>query len=97
MKHTPGPWKFDDNYGCIVAPDDTTVIASLEPDADSPVANALLIAAAPDLLEACKRMIAISNLWIASQVTIEHADEASALHMGRQFLLDAIAKAEGRQ
>ena len=58
MKHTPGPWREEDGryvYGaspcnhCIV---DTMAAPMIESDEEAQ-ANARLIAAAPDLLEAC--------------------------------------------
>jgi predicted Zn-ribbon and HTH transcriptional regulator len=67
-KHTPGPWSVDDGeWGYVVHSSDTSddVIASLQP-ADEPaesecLANARLVAAAPDLLDAvrwaCKELV----------------------------------------
>lgn len=57
QKHTPGPWKYDgvtpivlDGAGRIVA--DVITMDPLFPDAPPVDANARLIAAAPELLEA---------------------------------------------
>ncbi len=66
MKHTPGPWTYRSSsvrspYWSIVAPDKLQV-AKVTPrihgngNADGQ-ANAILIAAAPDLLAACKLAI----------------------------------------
>ena len=54
-KHTPGPWEAD-GEGYIFGPG-TSMIAETRgwgDDSINEVANARLIAAAPDLLEACK-------------------------------------------
>ena len=66
-KHTPGPWSFydDSNNGKtnrveIVAIGKTVArIYHSVPAEDLP--NARLIAAAPDLLEACKALLAITD------------------------------------
>ena len=62
-KHTPGPWEIERGYNTIIksigpcVPDEYAGSAWLEvPDAD-----ALLIAAAPDLLEALKAMVALDE------------------------------------
>jgi hypothetical protein len=66
MEHTPGPWKFIENkdtanvfdYGYIMA--DTYIATINDPIAPASLpkseiqANARLIVAAPDLLEACE-------------------------------------------
>ena len=93
MTHTPGPWyavdnghyidiKISDN---IYAPSVADVCASkfLE-GGDNSKANASLIAAAPDLLEACKRTI---NAYRRGEL-INSNDAA--------FIDAVIAKAEGR-
>lgn len=66
------------------------------PDWHAPKIYAAAIAASGqrELLAACKKLVSISDLWVPTKVTIEHADEAAALHTARRFLLDAIAKAE---
>lgn len=64
-KHTPGPWRFDDVEFKIKGTDDVnfyTVIANVSPKMDysrgknTQWANAKLIAAAPKLLEALKKI-----------------------------------------
>jgi hypothetical protein len=60
--HTPGPWQlWHDDEGAFVlrSPDDEKVICKRDlglPDRDEGIANAHLIAAAPDLLEALRAM-----------------------------------------
>jgi hypothetical protein len=64
-KHTPGPWLIeegdDDECYHIYSPDDgigTMYIAKdIDQGKDHGLADAKLIAAAPDLLEACKALI----------------------------------------
>lgn len=97
QKHTPGPWKFGfesassdwaivtDASGGVVA----NVNAESGPDAISAPAtrkmpreaNARLIAAAPDLLAACQKIVD----------AVEDGDEMAAIEMARA----ASAKATG--
>lgn len=101
-QHTPGPWKWDESWGAIVVdrPDMQKLICPMwtgcdrarmgRDVVDEDLANARLIAAAPDLLEACKiaegafgALASVNNLpsgWHRSVVVP---------------LLAAIAKAEG--
>ena len=59
-KHTPGPWKFgkegaieyNDVQNYICGADETLIVYGQVKDAD-----ARLISAAPDLLEACRAML----------------------------------------
>jgi len=100
MKHTPGPWKVikmegsEDLYiesrnkpGWNEFP-----IASLIPYKNAEeLANARLIASAPELLEACKEIVAIFH---------KEANEGRypkfLLGKGWLNLANAIAKAEGK-
>jgi hypothetical protein len=99
-KHTPGPWKAVDHShypGVMVVEGPempiTIITSAIDIDFESymrRVANAHLIAAAPDLLEALetlKREIILSDVdmgYIASHFQV-HIDKASA----------AIARAKG--
>lgn len=51
--------------------------------------------AAPDLLEALEAFERISALWLPAEVEEQHAEEMYALHMARNQMLSAIAKARG--
>lgn len=92
-KHTPGPWHTDLGYvsrehykGRIqeaVWDEDGACIAACMDNA----ANALLIAAAPDLLEACRRLLG----WDVFDQPTGRAHEDAA------FARAAIAKATGAQ
>lgn len=89
MKHTPGPWRVvvDDSasqvtgFPCIEA-DNYQVVGTegMYDDIETDFANAHLIAAAPDLLEALKNLLA-DNLMETPSTIAAYA---------------AIAKAEGR-
>lgn len=90
MKHTKGPWKFIgwDGQAEIRSSDNSeTQIALLGNRGDGAIpnektrANAHLIAAAPELLEACK---AIGDAMLETQGCMPN------------FLEQAIAKAEGK-
>ena len=72
-KHTPGPWKQSLPDECWIIAADGTDIAETIGDYDDenvwPVmeANARLIAAAPDLLEALKRIMPYANTGASVQ------------------------------
>ena len=95
-KHTPGPWLAEgpweeNDYGWYVEPSD------LPPEDPEPVArvskraDALLIAAAPDLLEALKGLAAAIYA-----VRDDLRDDYPAVSEKFVLGLAAIAKAEGR-
>jgi hypothetical protein len=65
-KHTPGPWMYWESVGQINARDNPIQICDIRPhgdqrSADENRANANLIAAAPDLLEALDEVIGLWN------------------------------------
>lgn len=94
--HTPGPW-YADLVDLVIyskPSDEATKIAvvhqQVEPSEDSDItsANALVLAAAPDLLEACEVML----YWYEEILPRDEiADGGEA-----QYLRDAIAKAKGK-
>lgn len=101
MSHTPGPWTWTAPYGAtlmftgcrvnegpILVGGDNTEVLNANSGEYSPVDNednARLIAAAPDLLEACKELMArIDGTMLHTAYT------SVALEKGRA----AIAKAE---
>ena len=85
-KHTPGPWWLDDD-GFIASGDGDTYETIADPhcsdlDIDEREANASLIAAAPELLEALEH--------------ITQTPEYKYLYPGTTSLIEeAIAKAKG--
>jgi hypothetical protein len=82
MKHTPGPWRNQNNV-IVFGKDLNDPIAKICVSIYSKE-NARLIAAAPELLEACKAIINVlgdSKFWEADAVLIARA---------------AIIKAEGK-
>lgn len=98
MKHTKGPWSIstrncpEEGYVSIDGVDHTAlalVVWQMDEDRHLGInsttceANAELIAAAPDLLEALKGLY--TNLFTDGFVTIDHMEKARAV----------IAKAEG--
>lgn len=96
MKHTPGPWQEvtdDDGNEWVVpkghTPNDmhTYFIGDLESTCSECHANAHLIAAAPDLLEACKAALECLEI-LDDDVDYLSRDEVRQLRA-------AIKKAEG--
>ena len=63
--HTPGPWHTENYAGehRIIGPPNgyAYVVARIQKAGSSVKANAALISAAPELLEACKMIIAIND------------------------------------
>ena len=91
-KHTPGPWEikrhFDSCYRYISAPEHIAlaqVVWCVEEEERSPVceANAHLIAAAPELLEALENLLKV------------YEGEGGAQHHAGDMARAAIAKAKG--
>ena len=96
-KHTPGEWFFDDEHEEVTAESrrrkGLTRIATVnlgwsEPFNSEQIANAHLIAAAPDLLEALQMLMSIDG---HSALSVADADEIHAKARA------AIAKATGEQ
>lgn len=85
-KHTPGPWRACSGFPSVEAAGAANL--ALCNDQRIPMserlANARLIAAAPDLLEALKRAVG----WI---------ETSSEGEIATSIALAAIAKAEGKQ
>ena len=95
-KHTPGPWTVETGsfYVSIRAPSrmvgDTRVIGG-KPD-DENLANARLIAAAPDLLEALGDAAAMLEVYATGKTnSATHGQAVSAI----RDALAALAKARG--
>lgn len=90
MKHTKGPWRVELNT-CIEVWNQNTHICDLSGDHEShtevnDLANARLIAAAPDMLEA---------LEVALETLLEQPDLVGDADMSVRTIKSAIAKARG--
>ena len=90
MTHTPGPWKWRDDFYKIVGADGLSIITASDGseqvhsddlDIDMSPDDARLIAAAPDLLTACKRA--------EEEILSEYG-------FSPDWLTDAIEKAEAK-
>jgi hypothetical protein len=98
-KHTLGPWKARNN-SAITAGDMTLARvywSEGRSDAEN-TANASLIAASPDLLEACKEAMRILALWGGNDCPEDSHlfEENRALFMMQNAFEMAIAKAESK-
>ncbi len=82
MKYTPGPWNREMNY---IFDEHNRGIATCYNMSGSGEANARLIAAAPDLLEALKILHPRWEVWITPTEEMAH------------FIENAIDKAEGKE
>lgn len=102
-KHTPGPWEVDRNnvhagqiatiHHCLNN-DWVEIWAINWPSEEAQEANDRLIAAAPDLLEICEKLISVTDLWlIPKDVPEEYKGEAEVMHKLFSELKMAIAKA----
>jgi hypothetical protein len=98
-KHTPGPWRYDDTWGLIVARGEVEVAACHGGGSRSEAqANARLISAAPELLDALKTLLAYhgeTGHGVFKSTKGHYVKERECLQctMARA----AIAKAEGRE
>ena len=90
-KHTPGPWAWDG--GCLMSQQSYTAVVLWYTSDDDGVhcrpADRPLIAAAPELLAACKAALAL----LANLTSEEFARGGD--RPARMALADAIARAEG--
>ena len=60
-KHTPGPWKFIDVVGCCTIEAPSRQLLKYMSPTSTNVANARLMAAAPDLLEALEAVLSVAD------------------------------------
>ena len=97
MKHTPGPWKDDgqDKNSIIISSQWGTVARVVDcGDVVQTGDNARLIAAAPDLLAACRAIVAVLTQPVQfspqANADILRGDAATAV----RFAQAAIARAE---
>jgi hypothetical protein len=86
-RFTPGPWKVVEVSGTlpyVVAPDTDEVVAERVFNG-----NQHLIAAAPDLLAACKAV-----LQTVEQYMERYGDNGGRLATARGYAMDALVKAD---
>lgn len=92
-KHTPGPWRFEpatEYYGATIHFNVARGGIQLHKDMPNGDANARLIAAAPDLLKWCERILLSHETQGAAT-----NGEAVLCHAFVMGLKDVIAKAKG--
>jgi len=98
MKHTPGEWNCDMMPGYIFSTidGDEVLIAKLSDvgPLDELTANARLITAAPELLEACKLAVAEAEMYLGSE-DFSAADAEVMFRNVFNTARAAIAKTEG--
>jgi hypothetical protein len=90
IDHTPGPWMAHSRNGRIIMAGDTKVATAER------TVNASLIAAAPDLLEACKAVAEtikdLGPLWLKPPYQAEAVHETAY-----ERLIGVIEQAEGTE
>jgi hypothetical protein len=97
--HTPGPWIIDKEERWVIHEPEgksgTLVVPEIYLDDDEAIANARLIAAAPDLLEALEATNA--QMRIAYECVEAGRYDEALLHLGSmpRQRTEAIAKARG--
>ncbi len=105
-KHTPGPWEAEFTYHndpgyeefikraeIVYKEEDATYVVARMDWSNPKVANTHLMAAAPDLLEACKTEL--KDYEVFCKTCGEDCDECAA-NGPKMQLEKAIAKAEGK-
>jgi len=81
MKHTPGPWTLEYDYSLVMPAKDGNHIVTggpIGPDESSREekrANARLIAAAPELLQALQDMLDMTRFQYKEMATYKYAQE----------------------
>lgn len=84
-KRTPGPWEYFQGAICFGKPDERMVLCTPHLHQGTPEADCILMAAAPELLEALEAV-----MYWASDAKIPCC-------FPRQMVLDAIAKAKSEK
>lgn len=95
-KHTPGPWEVDDTCSrCVVPAGGMGRIAMCHGDSvppDEEDANAALIAAAPEMLAALRRLFKACG-----HMPIEATPESAEMMMAGLDAVRAVIKATGEE
>jgi hypothetical protein len=87
MKHTKGPWTYDETYGLIMAGETIEVAACHAGRGGDAKANARLIAAAPEMLD---------RLYECLGYVEANEAEWSEPSVIQKLLRETIAKIEGK-
>jgi hypothetical protein len=90
-QHTPGPWRVDNEFNQVQSPKGETLVLSFGRTATKN--DKILIASAPELLEALKEM----TEQIQRQFSLGSDPVHYELMLKHQKGLQAIAKAEGKK
>lgn len=87
-KHTPGPWRIDPRAACrvVAGENDTVASAGCQSNlADQYEANARLIAAAPDMLEAIQKALCCAEIdGLASAMAVLNTHGRAAIAKATQ-------------
>ena len=100
-KHTPGPWRYNIETGYrkidVVTAENANLIAELPFSGSmAPEANARLIAAAPDMLEALEAVIGSHEALVIKDKPLPDARFETVSTEAIAAARAALAKAEGR-
>lgn len=87
MKHTPGPWKHFDNYVITHDGEEQICVCGEDWTANNVQANTKLIAAAPDLLEACQNIY--DNMCDRDELNDEEGNEYNEVRIIREAIQKA--------
>ena len=100
MQHTDGPWRYSgEKDGFILAGDSTTIAQTFnrrDEDFENARVNGPLLAAAPELLEACKHGLQTLEVAVRSGLrgfSKYETEEIVANHSALKAMREAIAKA----
>lgn len=98
MSHTKGPWVYDKNQETLTGADGSRVLTlgDCYPNGGDPNEwDAMLIEAAPDLLEVLEERIALLDKMRSTKMTIHSDYFGQSIHENEQKMRAAIAKAKG--
>lgn len=99
--YTPGPWEvvgrlaFDDPRVLVRSSNGIAIAVLSAPKYEPEISNAHLVAAAPDLLTACRMLQNIADTASNMLWNIDR-EEALRFKSDSKVVTEAIAKAEGR-
>lgn len=102
-KHTPGPWKLDENYisparnergrDCLIETSKIDLELNQGPGVlpfEEALANARLIASAPDMLNALEEFLVFAETWNGMMDELDGGEELTEL---RQKIEAVVSKA----